>query len=126
VHPIEIRSGHDEPLLLEPVSGTEVVECAGPEGMSGDAARALVRDAVAAPADGPPLEAHVVPGDRAVVAVAGVVPQAEAVLAAITERKASQPSARRWSGRSGGRPQSCPCRLKSSGGQPALIDKAYA
>lgn len=86
VHPIEIRSGYDEPLLLEPVSGTEVVECAGPEGMSGDAARALAGDAVAAPADGPPLEAHMVPGDRAVVAVAGVVPQAEAVLAAITER----------------------------------------
>lgn len=86
MHPIEIRSGHDEPLLLEPVSGTEIVECTGPEGMSGDAARQIVRDAVAAPADGPPLEAHVVPGDRAVVALAGVVPQAEAVLVAITER----------------------------------------
>jgi len=86
VHLIEIRSGHDEPLLLEPVSGTEIVECVGPEGMSGEAARAVVRDAVAAPADGPPLEAHVVPGDRAVVALAGVVPQAEAVLMAIAER----------------------------------------
>jgi len=86
VHPIEIRSGHDEPLLLEPVPGTEIVECMGPAGLSGDAARAVVRDAVAAPADGPPLEAHVVPGDRAVVAVAGVVPQADGVLAAIAER----------------------------------------
>lgn len=86
VNPIEIRSGHDEPLLFEPESGTEVVECAGPEGMSGSVAREVVRAAVTAPADGPPLDAHVVPGDRAVVAVVGAVPEADAVLAAITDR----------------------------------------
>jgi hypothetical protein len=86
VHPITIHSGREEPLLLEPASGTEVIECVGPEGMSEDAARELVLAAVASPADGPPLEAHVVPGDRAVVALAGAVPQAEAVLAAVTER----------------------------------------
>lgn len=86
MHAIQIRSGHDEPLPLEPAAGTQVVECLGPEGVSGDAAREMVRVAVAAPADGPPLEAHVVPGDRAVVAVAGAVPQAEAVLAAIADR----------------------------------------
>ena len=55
VNPIEIRSGHDEPLLFEPESGTEVVECAGPDGVSGSAAREVVRAAVTAPADGPPL-----------------------------------------------------------------------
>lgn len=86
VHRLEIRSGHDEALLLEPAAGTEVVECAGPEGVTGDAARELVCAAVATPADGPPLEAHVVPGDRVVVAVAGDAPQAAAVLAAITDQ----------------------------------------
>ena len=86
MHPIELPYGGDEPLLIEPASGTEVAVCEGPEGAVGAAAEALVNAALAAPADGPPLEAHVVPGDRAVVAVSGAVPQADAVMAAIAAR----------------------------------------
>lgn len=60
-----------------------MADCRGPEGAAGDGAAALVADAIASPAHGPPLAAHVVPGDRVVVALAGPVPQAPAVVAAV-------------------------------------------
>jgi len=71
------------PLELELAEGTLVTEFRGPPGVVGAAAVQLVTDGISTDAHGPPLAAHVVPGDRAVIAVAGDVPQAEAVLAAL-------------------------------------------
>jgi hypothetical protein len=81
---IRLRNGSDEPLLLAVEPGTFVAEFHGPEGVAGEAAREMIGRAVAAPACGPPLLAHVVPGDRVAVAVAGVVPGDEQVLAAVS------------------------------------------
>lgn len=71
------------PLELDLAEGTLVTEFRGPQGVAGEAAARLVADAVGANTHGPPLAAHVVPGDRAAIAIAGNVPQAEAVLAAV-------------------------------------------
>jgi len=71
------------PLELDLAEGTLVTEFHGPQGVAGEAAARLVADAVGANTHGPPLAAHVVPGDRAAIAIAGNVPQAEAVLAAV-------------------------------------------
>ena len=70
-------------LELDLAEGTLVTEFRGPEGVAGEAATRLVAAAVGSNAHGPPLAAHVVPGDRAAVAIAGNVQQAEAVLAAV-------------------------------------------
>lgn len=83
---IRLDSGGPDPLLIAVAPGTLVSEFHGPDGVAGPAATARVSEAVAAPAHGPPLEAHVVPGDRVAVAVAGLVPQDEHVLAAVTAR----------------------------------------
>ncbi len=82
---ISLDYGADEPLVLEPAPGAAVSDCRGPSGSSGTAACRLVAEAIARPAHGPPLAAHVVPGDRVAVALAGDVPQAAAVVAALTE-----------------------------------------
>lgn len=71
------------PLELELAEGTLVTEFRGPEGVAGEAAARLVSEAAGSTAHGPPLAAHVVPGDRAAIAMAGEIPQAEAVLAAL-------------------------------------------
>ena len=84
--PITLDYGAVEPLVLEMTEGTVVDDCRGPEGAAGEAARELVAAAIASPADGPPLEAHVVPGDRVVVAVAGELPQRTQVVAAVVAR----------------------------------------
>lgn len=73
-----------ETLSLDLDAGTLVTECRGPEGLTGAAAADLVARAVASPLNGPPLAAHVVPGDRVVLAIAGDIPQAAAVRQAIT------------------------------------------
>jgi hypothetical protein len=73
-----------EPLELEIPEGTLVTECAGPPGVEGDAAIGLVAEAIASPGHGPPLAAHVVPGDRVVIAIAGSIPCPDAVVAAVT------------------------------------------
>lgn len=83
---ITLDFGADAPLPVEIEPGTILSECRGPDGVAGEAAVELVTAAVATPAHGPPLEAHVVPGDRAVVALAGGVSQAEAVVAAVSGR----------------------------------------
>lgn len=72
-----------EALDLDLAEGTLVTEFHGPPGVAGDAAARLVAEAVGSNAHGPPLAAHVVPGDRAAVAVAGELPQAAAVLQAV-------------------------------------------
>jgi hypothetical protein len=82
---ITLDYGAGDPLVLEPAPNAAVADCRGPDGVIGAAARRLVADAIARPSHGPPLAAHVVPGDRVVVAVAGDVPQASEVLAAVSE-----------------------------------------
>jgi len=72
-----------EALDLDLAEGTLVTEFHGPPGVTGEAAARLVSEAVGANASGPPLAAHVVPGDRAAVALAGFVPQVDAVLEAV-------------------------------------------
>lgn len=81
--------GDADPLVLEPEPGADIVACQGPAGATGAAAESLVTGAIGSPAHGPPLEAHVVAGDRVVVALAGQVPQADAVVAAVRNRLAS-------------------------------------
>jgi hypothetical protein len=83
---ITLEYGADEPLVLDLCDGTCVDDLVSPAGAEGDAARRLVTAALAGPAAGPPLQAHVVPGDRVVVAVAGDVPQVQAVVEAVAER----------------------------------------
>ena len=72
-----------ESLALDLPEGTLVTQHQGPAGVHGEAALRLVTDAVASPGHGPPLSAHVVPGDRVVIAIAGVIPQAAAVEGAV-------------------------------------------
>ena len=81
--------GSADPLVLEAATGGEIVDCRGPEGVGGAAATRLVESAIDAPPQGPPLGAHVVAGDRVVVAVCGAVPQAGAVVAAVVARLAA-------------------------------------
>jgi hypothetical protein len=71
------------PLVIDLAEGSLVSEFRGPTGVGGAAAFDLVHKAVSAPGHGPPLAAHVVPGDRVVIAVAGDIPQAGPVLDAL-------------------------------------------
>jgi hypothetical protein len=80
---ITLDYGAADPLLLEMPEGALVTECRGPTGVAAGDAERLVGEAVSAPAHGPPLTAHVVPGDHVAIAVAGTVPQAAAVVAAV-------------------------------------------
>ncbi len=80
---ITLAYGAADPLLLEMAEGTVVTECHGPTGVTAEAAERLVAEAVTAPAHGPPLAAHVVPGDHVAIALAGTVPQAAHVVAAV-------------------------------------------
>lgn len=83
---ITLAYGAEEPLVLEVDDDALVADCRGPAGVIGEAARTLVTAAVAATAFGPPLELHVVPGDRVVIGLAGDVPQAVEVVTAVAER----------------------------------------
>jgi hypothetical protein len=84
VHAISLDFGADEPLVLESADG-RVAAFAPPAGGSGDEAGRMVATAVAAPLHGPPLSAHVVAGDRVVIATAGDVPQASFVVGAVRD-----------------------------------------
>jgi len=86
---IPIEYGADEPLVVEPGPDAPVVHCRGPEGVRGTAAAKVVATALAAPQAGPPLHRHVVPGDRVVLAVDALVPQANAVVTAVVEALAA-------------------------------------
>jgi len=70
-------------LPLDLAEGTLFTECRGPEGLTGEAAADLVARSLSAAVHGPPLSAHVVPGDRVVIAVSGEIPQPEAVRRAV-------------------------------------------
>lgn len=82
MHTISLDYGADQPLVLDSSAGT-AESFTPPPGTSGAEARSLVAAAVTAPLDGPPLTAHVVPGDRVVIAVAGRVPQEADVVEAV-------------------------------------------
>ena len=77
--------GADDPLVIEAGSGAEVRVFRAPLGGVGAAAEAMVADALRSSEHGPPLAAHVVAGDRVVVAMAGAVPQAEAVRSGVRQ-----------------------------------------
>lgn len=83
---IALSFGATDPLLLDVDAASLVANLAGPAGSTGAAAARLVAAATAAPPDGPPLSAHAVPGDRVVIAVAGTLPQASHVVAAVMEQ----------------------------------------
>ncbi len=72
-----------ENLDLDLDPGTLVTECRGPEGVAGKTAVEMVTAALQTAGHAPPLAAHVVPGDKVVVAIAGDIPQVEAVRQAI-------------------------------------------
>jgi hypothetical protein len=86
VKPILLAYGAAEPLVLEPRPGAGVVEVRGPDGLRGAEARTRAGSALDTPARVPPLEAHVVPGDRVAIALSGAVPCAAEVVAAVRER----------------------------------------
>lgn len=86
VKPILLAYGAAEPLVLEPRPGAGAVEVRGPDGVRGSEARMHAGAALDAPARVPPLEAHVVPGDRVAIALSGPVPCAGEVVAAVRER----------------------------------------
>lgn len=71
------------PLVIDLAEGSLISEFRGPAGVAGAAAFDLVTRAVSSPGHGPPLSAHVVPGDRVVIAVAGDIPQAGPVTDAL-------------------------------------------
>ena len=83
---ITLDYGADEPLLLEVDDDALVADCRGPEGVAGEAARQLVTAVFSSTESGPPLESHVVPGDRVAIGIAGDVPQANEVVAAASTR----------------------------------------
>lgn len=89
MHRITLDYGADDPLILEMAEDALRADCRGPRGERGAAAGRIVTAALDAPAAGPPLASHVVPGDRVVLAVAGPPPQSEAVIAAVRARLAA-------------------------------------
>ncbi|MFM9196551.1 MAG: hypothetical protein ACKOWG_12570, partial [Planctomycetia bacterium] len=81
---IPLDYGADEPLLLEVHDDALVADGRGPDGVKGMAAERVVAAAISDPREGPPIESHVVPGDRVTIALAGEVPQAAEVIRAVT------------------------------------------
>jgi hypothetical protein len=84
VHAITLAYGAEDPLVLEPADGCAAV-FEPPAGVRGTEARRLVAAAVEAPLHGPPLSAHAFAGDRVVIALAGDVPEAAAVVGAVRD-----------------------------------------
>lgn len=71
---IELELGGSSPAKLSLPSDKMVAECRGPGGLPAANLATALEQALATPTAGPPLAAHVVPGDRVVVAVAGDLP----------------------------------------------------
>lgn len=84
--PILLDYGSTDPLVLEPSDADVAFDARGPAGVKGDAAAALVATAIDAPENAPPLVAHVVPGDRVAVALAGPIAVAAPIVATIRSR----------------------------------------
>lgn len=72
-----------ETVSIDLDPGTLVTERQGPLGFTGEASVELVTAALETAGHVPPLAAHVVPGDKVVLAIAGDVPQVAAVRQAI-------------------------------------------
>ena len=83
MHRITLDYGAADPLVLECREDASVIAFDLPPGVAGDEARQMTAEALAASIHAPPLVAHVVPGDRVVVALAGDIPQVEHVAAAV-------------------------------------------
>lgn len=81
--PIILTYGSAEPLAIEVAPRARVTDLAGPDGVTGAAAAALVAATVGAGDDGPPLSAHAVPGDRVAIALSGTPPQAREAVAEV-------------------------------------------
>ena len=86
---ITLDYGADDPLILEVDPAAVVTDWRGPAGASNERVREIVEAGLSTPPDGPPLESHVVAGDRVVIALVGDVPQATAVVAAVAGRLAA-------------------------------------
>jgi len=84
--PILLPFGASEPLVIEPCPGADVVEARGPAGVRGTEARVLAATALDRPPRVPPLESHVVPGDRVAIALSGPLPCPGELLESIRER----------------------------------------
>lgn len=69
---IDLEYGTAHPLALDVPAGIPVTIHHGPEALADPAAS--LADALTRPVAGPPLAAHVVPGDRVVIALAGDLP----------------------------------------------------
>lgn len=80
---ISLDTGGDEPAVITPRAGGRVAECRGPEGVAGEVAADTVAAAISTGTYGPPLASHVVPGDRVTIAVAGGIPQRDAVVESV-------------------------------------------
>ena len=89
VKPILLDYGCADPLVLEPSAADIAFDVRGPAGASGDAATALVAAAIDSPRSGPPLVAHVVPGDRVALALCGHLPAEDEIVATIRGRLVS-------------------------------------
>lgn len=85
VSAIPVEYGADDPLVIEPGAGSVLYDCRGPRGAKGDEAVRLIAATLRGTDHGPPLAAHVVEGDRVVVAIAEAVPQAAATEVAVRE-----------------------------------------
>jgi len=89
VKPIILDYGCADPLVLEPSAADIALDVRGPAGAGGAAATALVAGAIDSPRSGPPLVAHVVPGDRVALALCGRLPAEDEIVATICGRLAS-------------------------------------
>ena len=89
VKPILLDYGCADPLVLEPSAADIAFDVRGPAGAGGAAATALVAGAIDSPRSGPPLVAHVVPGDRVALALCGRLPAEDEIVATICGRLAS-------------------------------------
>ena len=73
----------DDTLAIDLAEGSILTECFGPMGATGESATDLVAQTLTSPGHGPPLAAHVVPGDRVTIAIAADIPQPAAVHRAV-------------------------------------------
>lgn len=75
--------GDEEPIRLVAEKSATVEVFHGPAGLSRDGAAEHVRQILFTEGEMPPLAAHVVPGDRVVIAVCDAIPQGDVVLEAV-------------------------------------------
>ena len=84
--PILLPYGRPEPIPIDTPAGTKTVFLRGPAGVKAGDVGPRLRRVLDTPLVVPPLERHVVAGDRVAVALSGPVPCAAVVVAAVRER----------------------------------------